>query len=106
MVFPATTKESIMELQEAYKQKRAAQLKEWSAQINLLEAKVENAEADLKIKYSNELVNLRSRQHAAAEKMKELAKASGDAWAQVKETSDKIWEDLKIGLAEAQAKFH
>ncbi len=95
-----------MELQEAYKQKRAAQLNEWSAQINLLEAKVQNAEADLKVKYSSELVELRSRQRAASEKMKELAKASGDAWEQVKETSDKIWEDLKTGLADAQAKFH
>jgi hypothetical protein len=95
-----------MELQEAYKQKRAAQLKEWSAQINLLEAKVENAEADLKVKYSTELVELRSRQRAASEKMKELAKASGEAWGQVKETSDKIWDDLKAGLAQAQARFH
>jgi len=95
-----------MELQEAYKQKRAAQLKEWSAQINLLEAKVENAEADLKVKYSTELVELRSRQRAASEKMKELAKASGEAWVQVKETSDKIWDDLKAGLAQAQASFH
>ena len=95
-----------MELQEAYKQKKAAQLNEWSAQINLLEAKVKNAEADLRVKYSSELVELRARQHAASEKMKELAKASGDAWEQVKETSDKIWDDLKTGLAEAQAKFH
>ncbi len=95
-----------MELQEACKQKRAAQLKEWSAQINLLEAKVQNAEADLKVKYSSELVELRKRQRAASENMKVLAKASGDAWAQVKETSDKIWEDLKTGLADAQAKLH
>ena len=39
-----------MEIKEAYKQKMAAQLKQWSAQINLLEAKVKNAEADMKAK--------------------------------------------------------
>ena len=36
-----------MEIKDAYKQKMAAQLKEWSAQINLLEAKLENAGADV-----------------------------------------------------------
>ena len=38
-----------MEIQEAYKQKMAAQLKEWSAEIKLIEAKLENAGADLKV---------------------------------------------------------
>lgn len=94
-----------MEIQEAYKQKMAAQLKEWSAQINLLEAKVENAGADMKIKRAKELNELRVKQRAASEKMKELEKASGKAWEQVKETADKIWEDLKSGVADAHAKF-
>jgi hypothetical protein len=94
-----------MEIQEAFKKKMAAQLKEWSAQINLLEAKVENAGADLKVKRAKELNELRAKQRAASEKMKELEKASGKAWEQVKETADKIWEDLKTGLADAHAKF-
>ena len=84
-----------MEIQDAYKQKMAAQLKEWSAQIDLLEAKVENAGADLKVKRAKQLHELRAKQRAASEKMKELGKASGAAWEQVKTTADKIWDDLK-----------
>lgn len=95
-----------MELHEAYKQKREAQLKEWSAQISLLEAKLENAEADIKLKYADELNQLRARQDAAVAKMNELAKASGEAWVQARDTADKMWEELKTGLAAAQAKFH
>ena len=38
-----------MEIQEAYKQKMSAQLKEWDAQINLLEAKMENVGADIRV---------------------------------------------------------
>lgn len=83
----------------------AAQLKEWSAQIDLLEAKMENAGADVKVKRAKELHELRAKQHAASEKMKELGKTSGEAWGQVKETADKIWEDLKAGVAEAHSKF-
>ena len=94
-----------MEIQEAYKQKMAAQLKEWSAQINLLEAKVENAGADVKVRRAEALHELRAKQRAASEKMEELGKASGEAWEQVKVTADKIWEDLRTGVAEAHSKF-
>ena len=94
-----------MEIQDAYKQKMAAQLKEWSAQIDLLEAKVENVGADMKVKRAKQLHELRAKQRAATEKMKELGKASGAAWEQVKTTADKIWDDLKTGVADAQSKF-
>lgn len=94
-----------MEFQKVYKQKLEAQLKEWSAQINLLEAKVENAAADIKVKRAEALNELRAKQHAASEKLKELDTAGGEAWVQVKFTADKIWEDLKTGLAEAHSKF-
>jgi len=94
-----------MEIQDAYKQKLAAQLKEWSAQINLWEAKVENAGADMKIKRAETLQALRSKQRAASEKMQELEKAGGEAWEQVKVTADKLWADLKTGVAEAHSRF-
>jgi len=94
-----------VDINEAYKQKLAAQLKEWSAQINLMEAKVENAEADMKIKRLDVINDLRAKQRVASEKMKELEKSSGDAWDQVKITAEKIWTDLKDGIADAQSKF-
>lgn len=83
----------------------AAQLKEWNAQINLLEARIENANADMKVKRAKELHELRTKQQVASEKMKELEKTSGEAWEQVKKTADKIWDDLKAGIADAHAKF-
>jgi hypothetical protein len=92
-------------IQDAYKQKMAAQLKEWTAQIKLLEAKAENAGADMKVKSAKELQELRAKQRAASEKMNELEKASGEAWEHVKETADKIWDDLKTGIADAHSKF-
>jgi len=98
-------KEQTVEIKDAYKQKMAAQLKEWDAQINLLEAKVENAGADIKVMRARQLHELRAKQREASEKMKELGKASGAAWEQVKVTADKIWDDLKAGVADAQSKF-
>ena len=94
-----------MEIQEAYKQKMAAQLKEWNAQINLLEARILNLGADVRVRRAEELNGLRAKQRAASEKMNELAKATGEAWEQVKKTTDKIWDDLKAGIADAHSKF-
>lgn len=94
-----------MEIKNAYKQKMEAQLKEWSAQINLLEAKLENVGADMKVKRAEEIKALRGKQHAASEQLKELEKASADAWENVKETADKIWLDLKAGVTAAHSKF-
>ncbi|MDD4977640.1 MAG: hypothetical protein ABL873_00120 [Gallionella sp.] len=94
-----------MNIQTAYKEKKAAQLKEWSAQINLLEAKIDNMGASLKVESAKQMKSLRATEHAASEKMKELGKASGEAWDQVKVTADKVWDELKAGVADAHSKF-
>lgn len=94
-----------MEIETAYKQKMAAQLKEWSAQIDLLEAKIANAGADAEVKRAKELQELRVKIKSAAQKINEIETSTGEAWEQVKATSDKIWEELKIGVAAAHSKF-
>ncbi len=94
-----------MEIQKAYKQKMAAQLAEWGAQIDLLEAKVANAGADLEIKRTKELHELREQLLGASLKMNEYEKTTGEAWDLVKITADKIWADIKTGVASAHAQF-
>lgn len=94
-----------MENKNAYEQKLAAQVKEWGAQIDLLEAKMQNVGADMKLRRIDEVQILRDKQKAAAEKMHELGRSTGEAWGQLKLTADKLWEDLKTGLGQAQDKF-
>ncbi len=94
-----------MELHKQYKEKMGAQLKEWSTQVNLLEARMDNFSAEMKIMRSEDIQALRAKQHAVNEKMKELGKSSGEAWEQVKLTADKMWDDLKTGLSDTQSKF-
>ena len=59
-----------METKDAYKQKMKKQLQESKAQIELLAVKAENAGADVKLKYAQELDKLRDKQRVATEKMK------------------------------------
>lgn len=94
-----------MELKDAYQKKMQAQMKELSAQIDLLEAKVGSAAADIRVVQAKELRELRSKWRAATEKMQELENASGESWEQIKETADQIWEDLKSGVSKAHDKF-
>ena len=95
MKTPINNKEKAIKTKDEYIESLASELKEWSAQIDLLAAKTENAEEDVKLKYAEELNVLRAKQQAAAEKMKELEEASDDAWETVKETADKVWNDLR-----------
>ncbi|MDD5273747.1 MAG: hypothetical protein PHU14_13640 [Methylovulum sp.] len=83
----------------------AAELKAWGTQIDLLTAKTEQSADMAKLKYTQELNSLRGHQQAATLKMRELEDASDEAWIKVKETADKVWDDLRLGLNSATAKF-
>ena len=94
-----------MKTKNEYIESLTAELKEWSTQIDVLAANAESAAADAKLKYAEELAELRTKQHAAAAKIQELEEASDDAWVTVKDTAVEVWDDLKTGLASAVAKF-
>ena len=94
-----------MKTKDEYIESLASELKEWSAQIDLLSIKAENATADLQLRYAGEVDVLRNKQHAATAKIKELEESSGDAWGTLKETAIEVWDDLRTGLASAVAKF-
>ncbi|MHB1757935.1 MAG: sll1863 family stress response protein [Leptospirillum sp.] len=90
-----------MDSKEAYKQKLKAQIKEWNAQINLLNAKIENKGADMKLKYSKELDALKGKQDEVLQKIKELDESSTENWEKIKVTADQMLSDLKTGLNNA-----
>ena len=94
-----------MGLKEAYLAKREAELKEWDAQILQLEAKAEQAQAQVKIQYFKQLESLRTKHTTVRDKLHELKQASGAAWETVKIGLETAWHDLKGGLTSAAAKF-
>ena len=94
-----------MKTKDEYIESLASELKEWSAQLDILAIKAENATEQTKLKYAEELDALRVKQHDATEKMNELKAESSEAWEVVKETADKIWDDLRLGFADMSDKF-
>lgn len=77
-----------MKDKDAIKLEMEAQLKEWSAQISLMEARIENSGIAMEGK-------------PAVEAIKTADAGSVATWGQVKESADKIWDDLKAGFSAA-----
>lgn len=94
-----------MSLKDAYIDKLKVQLDEWSADIDRLEAKARQADADLRIKYETQLTTLKIKRDEARVKLTELRASAGDAWQELKKGSDEAWEVIKHAVAEARRKF-
>jgi DNA mismatch repair ATPase MutS len=101
---PITSRQKLMKTKNEYTESRASELKEWSAQIDLLATKAEKSAGVVKLKYDPLIDDLRAKQHAAADMMKKLEDASDDAWG-LKEVADKLWDGLRSALANAALTF-
>ena len=64
---------------EAYQEQMEAQLREWAAEIQELQAKAEKAEDAAKAEYKEQIEALRARQEEVQEKLQELKEAGDDA---------------------------
>ena len=93
------------EKRKAYEEKLDAQLNERNAQIALLKAKAENAEADAKIDYYQAIDALEHKQKKARTKLQELKTSSDEAWEAVKAGAEKAWGEVKTAYHDAASKF-
>jgi multidrug resistance efflux pump len=99
-------KEVVMnDKKKAYEEKLDAQLKEWNAQINLLQAKANNAKADAKIEYIKTIEVLQRKQNEAKTKLQELKAAGDEAWEDIKAGAEKAWGEVRTAFRDATARF-
>jgi uncharacterized protein YfiM (DUF2279 family) len=94
-----------MKSREEQIDKLAAQLKEWSANIDELESKARAAKADVKIGYENQIRQLKDKRDGAKQKLQELKGASAEAWDILKAGAETSWADLKKAVTAAKEKF-
>jgi hypothetical protein len=94
-----------MGMKETYHEKMETQLKEWSAKIDQLMAKVEHVSADLRLKYQKQIDALREKQAAARHKLDELKVTGESAWEEVKEGTERVWQELKEAFEKARARL-
>lgn len=94
-----------MSEQQAYREKMEAQLRDWSARIDALQAKTHKLEADAKLKAIERVNDLRAQQAAVREKLNSLMRANGAAWEDIKLGVEKAWSALTDAVQDAAAHF-
>ena len=94
-----------MSLKDAYVEKLKAQLDEWSAEIDRLEAQLRKTDAELHIKYEENIIALKTRRDEARVKLAELQLSAGDAWKELQKGADEAWDSIKRAVVEARKKF-
>jgi uncharacterized coiled-coil DUF342 family protein len=94
-----------MDEKKAYQEKIEAQLKEASAKIAELAAKADQAKADAKLQYQEQIKTLRTMRDELNRKLMRLNDAGEGAWEDIKKGLDDAWIDLKRSLDSAVSKF-
>lgn len=94
-----------MSNRQAYVEKIKAKIDEWSAEIDKIEAKARGAEADQKIKYEQQLSEMRMQREKARDKMHEISASSEDAWETLKDGMESAWGNVSKAFRDAANKF-
>jgi len=93
------------ETRDAYVQKLKAKMDEWNAEIDRIEAKADQADAESKIEYEKQLEDLRAKRRDLEEKIAKLQQAGDDAWEDLKAGIDSAWDALGNALKSAASRF-
>ena len=90
---------------KAYEEKFDAQLKEWSAEIALLNARADKAKAETKIEYYKMIETLQGKQDSARLTLQQLRTAGDDEWEDLKTGAENVWTEVKSAFERAAVKF-
>ncbi len=90
---------------DAYVDKLKSRLDELNADIDNLAAKAAQAEAEAKIEYQNQLVDLRAKRDDARDKLFAVQQAGEGAWEDLKEGLENSWEILKMSFNKSKTEF-
>jgi predicted nucleic acid-binding Zn-ribbon protein len=94
-----------MTKRDEYVQKTKAQLDQWNAEIDKMQAKMREAEADSKIRYQKRLEEMRKRRDEATEQLIKMQKAGDQAWDDLRSGFEKSWEQIQSAFRDATSRF-
>jgi len=94
-----------MSTKKAYKQKLEAEVELAHAKLAELKAQAKSSTADARVKYAKQVVELEQKVDAAKAKLKELGKASENAWEHLKDGVESARGALSAAVRDTAAKF-
>lgn len=90
---------------ETYEKKLKAQLDQWQAEIDKLQAQAREAAADMQDKYRDQILELRKKRDEMETQYGKVHAASSEAWKDFKDGADKAWDDMAAAMKSAWGRF-
>jgi chromosome segregation ATPase len=94
-----------MSKRNEYLEKVKEQLEEWEYDIDRLEARLEDAQADGKVKLDKTINELKAKQKELQLKLRDLEGAAEEAWTDIRDGVELAWDSLKLGFLAAKSEF-
>jgi len=94
-----------MSSREEYLAKIKTKIDEWDADIDRLEAKANEAQADAQAQYRKQLDHMREMRKEAMARYTEMQGAAADAWETMAQGTEKAWSAWLSAFEEARSKF-
>jgi DNA repair ATPase RecN len=94
-----------MSKRDAFVNRLKAQLDEWNADLDRLEARMRGAETGLKMKYEERMAALRRQRDEAKRRLSQIQEAAEDSWEHLKQGTEDAWAALKGAVARALDEF-
>ncbi len=90
---------------EAYIQKMHAKIDEWNRDIDKLNAKTNQVEANARIEYQKQIEALKRKRNDIEEKLSKMSRSGEHAWEDLKSGIDLAWEAMSEAIQSATSRF-
>ena len=94
-----------MSRKEAFEKQYEAQLREWKAEIELLRAKADKADADMRIKYHDQIDNLQEKKEKIRKQLSSLQNAGEEGWQDLKKGLEEAGDSLSKAFSSIKSRF-
>jgi len=93
------------EKRDAFVKKIKARIDEWNAEIDRLKARAEQAEADARIEYHDEIQELKNYRNDARKKLDKLQHAGEGAWEDLRAGVEMAFDAMNQAVNSARNRF-
>lgn len=94
-----------MSKKEEYEKQFEAQLDEWKAEIDILRAKADKSEAEMRKKYYEQIDDIQKKEKEAREQLASLKKSGEDSWEDLKKGLEQTVNTLKDTFSSIKSNF-